>query len=84
MAARWRGMTDGGRCSVGVCSGVGEEERRAGEVRDSSGVIGVAFIGARDGRQGGGEGWLNGRSNGGGGEWQLRLLKLVKARVEGG
>jgi hypothetical protein len=33
---------------------------------------------------GGGEGWLNGRSNGGGGEWRLSPLKLVKARVEGG
>jgi hypothetical protein len=44
----------------------------------------VAFIGAGDGRQGGGEGRLNGRSNGGGGEWRLRALKLVKARVEGG
>jgi hypothetical protein len=38
-------MTGGSRCSVEVRSGVGEEERRAGEVRDSSGVIGVAFIG---------------------------------------
>jgi hypothetical protein len=66
MAARWRGMTDGGRCSVGVRSGVGEEERRTGEVRDSLGVIGVAFIGAGDGRQGGGEGRLNGQSNGSG------------------
>jgi hypothetical protein len=34
-------------------------------VRDSLGVIGVAFIRARDGRQGGGEGQLNGRCNGG-------------------
>jgi hypothetical protein len=34
-------------------------------VRDSPGLIAVAFIGARDGRQGGGEGRLNGRSNGG-------------------
>jgi hypothetical protein len=50
MVARRRGMTGGGRCSVGVQSGAGEEERRAGEERDSSGVIGVAFIGARDGR----------------------------------
>jgi hypothetical protein len=33
---------------------------------------------------GGGEGWLNGRSNGGSGEWRLSPLKLVKARVEGG
>jgi hypothetical protein len=38
---------------------------RACEVRDSPGVIGVVFIGAGDGRQGGGEGRLNGRSNGG-------------------
>jgi hypothetical protein len=76
MAARQRGMTGGGGCSVGVRSGAGEKERRAGEVRDSSGVVGVAFIGAGDGRQGGGEGRLNGRSNGGGGEWRLRPLKL--------
>jgi hypothetical protein len=34
-------------------------------VWDSPGVIGVAFIGARDGRQGVGEGRLNGQSNGG-------------------
>jgi hypothetical protein len=27
MATRWRGMTDGGWCSVGLCSDVGEEER---------------------------------------------------------
>jgi hypothetical protein len=40
MAAWQRGMTGGGRCSVGVHSGAGEEERRASEVRDSSGVIG--------------------------------------------
>jgi hypothetical protein len=53
-------------------------------VRDSLGVIGVAFIGVGDRRQGGGEGWLKGRSNGGDGEWRLRPLKLVKARVEGG
>jgi hypothetical protein len=33
---------------------------------------------------GGGEGRLNGRSNGSGGEWRLRPLNLVKARVEGG
>jgi hypothetical protein len=77
-------MTGGGRCSMGVRFGAGEEERRAGEVRDSSGVVGVAFIGLRDGCQGGGEGRLNGWSNGGGGEWGLRLLKLVKAQVEGG
>jgi hypothetical protein len=69
MAARQRGMTGGGGCSVGVRSGAGEKERRAGEVRDSSGVVGGAFIGAGDGRQGSGEGRLNGRSNGDGGEW---------------
>jgi hypothetical protein len=68
MAARRRGMTGGGRWSVGVRSGAREEERRASEVRDSSGVVGVAFIGAGDRRQGGGEGRLNGRSNGSGGE----------------
>jgi hypothetical protein len=50
---------------VGVRSGAGEEDRRAGEVWDSSWVVGVAFIGVRDGLQGGGEGRLNGRSNGG-------------------
>jgi hypothetical protein len=66
MVVRRRRMTGGGWCSVGVRSGAGEEERRTGEVRDSSGVVGVAFIGAGDGRQGGGEGRLNGRSNGGG------------------
>jgi hypothetical protein len=38
---------------VGVRSGVGEEERRAGEVRDSSGVVGVAFIGPVEGCRGG-------------------------------
>jgi hypothetical protein len=53
-------------------------------VRDSSGVVGVAFIGVRDGRQGGGEGRLKDQSNGGGGEWRLRPLKLIKAWVEGG
>jgi hypothetical protein len=74
MAARWRGMTGGGRCSVGVRSSVGEEERRASEVRDFSGVIGVAFIGAGDGRQGGGEGRLNGRSNGGGVNFNFKHL----------
>jgi hypothetical protein len=31
MAARWRGMTGGGWCSVGLCSGVGEEGGRGGE-----------------------------------------------------
>jgi hypothetical protein len=52
MAAWQRGMTGGGRCSVGVRSGAGEEERRAGEVRDSLGVIGVAFIGTGEGCRG--------------------------------
>jgi hypothetical protein len=66
MVARQRGMTGDGRCSMGVRYGAGEEERSAGEVWDSSGVIGVAFIWAGDRRQGGGEGRLNGRINGGG------------------
>jgi hypothetical protein len=30
------------------------------------------------------ERWLHGWSNGGDSEWQLRAVKLVKARVEGG
>jgi hypothetical protein len=68
-------MTGDGRCSVGVRSGAGEE-RRAGEVRDSSGVVGVAFIGAGDGCQGGGEGRLNGRSNGSGVNGNLNVFKL--------
>jgi hypothetical protein len=38
-------MTAGGRCSVEVRSSAGEEERRAVEVQDSLGVVGVAFIG---------------------------------------
>jgi hypothetical protein len=37
---------------VGVRSGAREEERRAGEVRDSSGVVGVAFIGPVEGCRG--------------------------------
>jgi hypothetical protein len=37
---------------VGVRSGAGEESR-AGEVRDSSGVIGVAFIRPGEGCRGG-------------------------------
>jgi hypothetical protein len=55
---------------VGVRSGVGEEERRAGEVRDSSGVVRLAFIGPGEGCRGGeggvtaGEGGgFNGRVN---------------------
>jgi hypothetical protein len=46
-------MTGGGWCSVGVRSGVREEERRASEVQDSSDVIGVAFIGSGEGYWGG-------------------------------
>jgi hypothetical protein len=46
-------MISVGRCSVGVHPGAGEEERRAGEVRDSSGVVGVAFIGSGEGCRGG-------------------------------
>jgi hypothetical protein len=60
MAARQRGMTGGGRCSVGVRSGAGEEERRTSEVRDSSGVVGVAFIGPREGCRGGEGGVMTG------------------------
>jgi hypothetical protein len=37
---------------MGVGFGAGEEERRAGEVRDSSGVVGVAFIGPGEGCRG--------------------------------
>jgi hypothetical protein len=56
----WSGVLGGGvlRCGRG-------ELVRACEVRDSPGVVGVVFIGAGDGRQGGGEGRLNGRSNSG-------------------
>jgi hypothetical protein len=36
---------------VGVRSGAGEEDRRAGEVRDSLGVIGVSFIELGEGCQ---------------------------------
>jgi hypothetical protein len=39
----WSGLLGGGALQHG------EEERRAGEVRDSSGVIGVAFIGPGEG-----------------------------------
>jgi hypothetical protein len=46
-------MTGSGQCSVGVRSGAREEERRAGEVRDSLDVIRVAFIGPGEGYQGG-------------------------------
>jgi hypothetical protein len=70
MAARRRGMTGGGRCSVGVRSGA---ERRRGELVRCGilrGVIGVAFIGPREGCRGGecgvtaGEGGgFNGRVN---------------------
>jgi hypothetical protein len=55
----------GGRgCSVGVRSGAGEEERRAGEVRDSSGVIGVAFIRLGEGCRGGEGGVTAGEGDG--------------------
>jgi hypothetical protein len=55
----------GGRgCSVGVRFGAGEEERRAGEVRDSSGVVGVAFIGLGEGCRGG-EGTVTADKGGG-------------------
>jgi hypothetical protein len=74
MAARRRGMTGGGQCSVGVRSNAGEEEERAGEVRDSLGVIGVAFIGVGDRRQGSGEERLNGQSNGGGVNGNFKCL----------
>jgi hypothetical protein len=43
-------------------------------VWDSLGLIGVAFIGARDGRQGGGEGRLNFQSNGGGVNGNFKCL----------
>jgi hypothetical protein len=70
-ALRQRG---GGRETRWGRSDAGEEKRRAGEVQDSLGVIGVAFIGAEDGRQGGGEGRLNGRSNGGGVNGNFKCL----------
>jgi hypothetical protein len=38
---------------VGVRSGAAEEERRAGEVQDSSGVVEVVFIGPGEGYRGG-------------------------------
>jgi hypothetical protein len=44
------------------------------EVRDSLRVIGVGFIGARDGHQGSGEGRLNGRSNGSGVNGNFKCL----------
>jgi hypothetical protein len=50
-------------------------------VWNASGVE-VPFYRGWERGSGGGEGWLNGRSNGGGGEWRLSPLKLVKARVE--
>jgi hypothetical protein len=63
---------------VGVRSDVGEEERRAGEglVRCGNlrGSSGWAFIGAGDRRQGGAEGWLNGRSNGSGVNGNFKCL----------
>jgi hypothetical protein len=49
---------------VGVHSSAGEEESRAGEVRDSSGVVGVAFIGPGEGCQGGEGGVMAGEGGG--------------------
>jgi hypothetical protein len=49
---------------VGLRSGAGEEERRAGEVRDSSGVIRVAFIGLGEGCQGNAGGVTAGEGGG--------------------
>jgi hypothetical protein len=43
-------------------------------VRDSPGLVGVAFIGAGDGCQGGGEEGLNSRSNGGGVNGNFKCL----------
>jgi hypothetical protein len=70
MVAWGRGMTGGGRCSVEVCSNVGEEER--GTVSGAGCFEGrrVAFIGPGKGCRGGeggataGEvGWLQCRVN---------------------
>jgi hypothetical protein len=52
-------------------------------VWNASGVE-VPFYRGWERGSGGGEGWLNGRSIGGDGEWRLSPLKLVKALVEGG
>jgi hypothetical protein len=52
-------------------------------VWNASGVE-VPFYRGWERGSGGGEGWLNGRSNDGNGEWRLSPLKLVKAQVEGG
>jgi hypothetical protein len=38
-AARWREMTGGGRCSVGLCSNVGEEERGTVSGAGCSGAV---------------------------------------------
>jgi hypothetical protein len=43
-------------------------------MRDSLGLVSVAFIGVGDGRQGGGEGRLNGLSNGGGVNGNFKCL----------
>jgi hypothetical protein len=63
---------------VGARSGVGGEERRAGEGLVRCGILqgssGWAFIGAGDWRQGGGEGRLNGRSNGSGVNGNFKCL----------
>jgi hypothetical protein len=64
----------------------GEEGRRDGEGWPRCGMLQgwrCPFVGLGEG-SGGGEGRLNGQSNGGDGEWRLSPLKLVKAQVEGG
>jgi hypothetical protein len=57
-------MTAGGRSSVEVRSSAGEEERRAVEVQDSLGVVGVAFIGPGEVCRGG-EGGVTASEGGG-------------------
>jgi hypothetical protein len=63
-----------------------EEGRRASEGWLRCGMlrVEVPFYRGWERGSGGGEGRLNGRSNGGDSEWRLRPLKLVKAWVEGG
>jgi hypothetical protein len=62
-------------CSVGVRSSNGEEEMRAGEVRDSLGVIGVAFIGSGEGCWGN-EGGITANEGGG---FNGRVNRLITA-----
>jgi hypothetical protein len=57
-------MTASGQCSVEVRSSAGEEERRAVEVQDSLGVVGVAFGGPGEGCRGG-EGGVTASEGGG-------------------